>query len=495
MMDRRAMNRIADCPIAVIGDLMLDCYLHGEVQRISPEAPVPVVQGREERRFPGGAANVVANLATLGAPVHVVGVVGDDETGGALAASLDCFGRVSRTGIVLDPTRPTTRKLRIVGAHQQVVRIDFESDDQIGGRVEAAVMAAVEQAISASRIVVISDYGKGVLTDRVLTHAFATARRQGKLVLVDPKRRDWTAYRGASIITPNRRELAAATGVECNNDEQAVEAAREAQRRCGANVLLTKSERGMTYYDQDGTVVEATAVARDVFDVSGAGDTVIAVLAAALAADVDLADAIKTANVAAGIVVGKFGTATLSADELLAAVVSVNRQTFRDGQLLSLEDAVDLRKEWGLRSLKVGVANGCFDLLHPGHVALIQEAAGACDRLIVALNSDASVRRLKGPRRPVQDEKARAAVIGAIRGVSAVVVFDEDTPLELVQALQPDILVKGADYKEDDVVGGALVKARGGRVVLAAHVPGRSTSSIIEAAMRRVGHDAVAAES
>lgn len=464
--------------VAVIGDLMLDRYLQGDIDRISPEAPVPVVQRRSEWHVPGGAANVARNLASLGARVHVVGVTGADEARGLLIDALRQHGAVSDEGILADPRRPTTQKLRIMGAHQQIARVDVEEILPPAADLEGQLVAAAARAIEAADVVVLSDYGKGVLTDGVLRAVIGAAQRAGKTVLVDPKRKDWAIYRGASLITPNRRELSDATRMACESDAEAEAASVEARRQCDADVLLTRSNKGMSLFRAGYPPAHVPTIAQDVFDVSGAGDTVIAVLAAALSVGMDVLDAVRLANHAAGIVVAKLGTATITREELAASLSALHAFDI-DGPLVTLGEAAVLRQTWKRQGLTVGVTNGCFDLLHPGHVSLIRQAAAACDRLIVALNSDASVARLKGPARPVQDESARAAVIGALKGVSAVVVFTEDTPLELVRELEPDVLIKGADYAEHEVVGADLVKARGGRVVLAALVPGRSTTALI----------------
>ena len=478
--DRSLFDSLDDHAVVVIGDLMLDCYLHGDVERISPEAPVPVVRRRSERQVPGGAANVASNLATLGMQVQVVGVTGQDEARTTLIELLKKQGQVLSDGMVIDPDRPTVRKLRIVSAQQQVARIDFEDSTPLSAEIEDRLIAAALTAMSTTKIVVGFDYGKGVLSDRVLGEVIAAARRAGKTFLIDPKRRDWSIYRGATMLTPNRRELFEATGLPCESDAEVEAAVARARQMCDADILLTRSEKGMSFYRAGIPPIHVPTVARDVFDVSGAGDTVIAVVAAGLALEMDIVDVLKMANHAAGIVVAKFGTATVTRDELLAHFFPMRSlRAFGDGHLVGWEELVAMRRNWAQEGLTVGVANGCFDLLHPGHIALIRQATAACDRLVVALNSDASVRRLKGPARPIQDEKARADVIGAIKGVSAVTLFDDDTPMELLRVLEPDVLIKGADYTEDQVVGADLVKARGGRVILATLVPGRSTTKLI----------------
>ena len=476
--------------VAVIGDVMLDSYLHGDVSRISPEAPVPVMRAVTEKVVPGGAANVAANLATLGTQVNLVGLCGRDEARNQLIACLAEIGRIDCTRIVAAPDRCTTKKLRIIGARQQIVRIDHEDLQPCDASVEDACIDAAISAIDAADVVVLSDYGKGVCSDRVIRAVIDHAARSGKKVLVDPKRRDLAAYRGASILTPNRKELTDATQMPCETDEEAAAAAAKAQRESDADILLTRSEKGMSFFPKDGAPIHLPTVAQDVFDVSGAGDTVIAVLSAAVGAQIPLIEAMRLANHAAGIVVSKMGTATVTRDELAGALFDGDSApAMNDGGLVDRDEAVALRWRWANERLTVGVANGCFDLLHPGHVSLIQQAAKNCDRLIVALNSDASVRRLKGPTRPVQDEKSRAALIGAIKGVSAVVVFAEDTPRELIHALQPDVLVKGGDYTRDRVVGADVVEARGGRVVLVDLVTGQSTSKLVAAVGDRVARE------
>jgi D-beta-D-heptose 7-phosphate kinase/D-beta-D-heptose 1-phosphate adenosyltransferase len=385
--------------------------------------------------------------------------------------------------IITAPGRQTTKKLRVIGAHQQIVRIDQEDTRPLPADIEQICIERAREVIEKNDVIIISDYGKGFLSDAVLRAAIDHAVLCGKPVLVDPKRADLAAYHGATLLTPNRQELTKATRMPCETDEEATLAAEAARQVCGAAIVLTRSEKGMSYFPADAAPFHLATVAQDVFDVSGAGDTVIAVLAAAMAAGVAMPDALRMANHAAGIVVSKLGAASVTREELTASLAATQASpSMNDGRLLGLESAVAQRWAWKSDKLVVGFANGCFDLLHPGHVSLLQQAAQACDRLIVALNSDESVRRLKGPSRPVQSEEARAQVMGAVRGVSAVIIFDEDTPLNAIKALAPDIIVKGSDYTEDQVVGGDFVRARGGRVLLANLTPGQSTSRLVSAA-------------
>jgi D-beta-D-heptose 7-phosphate kinase/D-beta-D-heptose 1-phosphate adenosyltransferase len=466
--------------LAIVGDLMLDQYVYGEVSRISPEAPVPVLQAQSERAAPGAAANVAANVAALGGRVLLVGAVGSDAAGVELCRLIAGQERLQLEPVVA-PQRPTTLKTRLVCGQQQIVRVDRETTAPYTPAEQEALTEAALGALAEADVLVLSDYGKGVLCDRVLEAVLAGARAAGKPVVVDPKRRRFEAYRGADYITPNRKELSDATGLPCETDEEAALAAQAAAAQCGAAILLTRSARGVSLFREGAAPVHIPARTREVFDVSGAGDTVVAAFALALAGGVEAAQAVMLANAAAGVVVGKRGTAVCSAAELAQALEGREGRCgpYAGQGAASLEQAQALCAEWREAGLRIGFANGCFDLLHPGHVALLTAAAQACDRLVVALNSDASVRRLKGASRPVQGQDARAAVVGAVKGVDAVVLFEEDTPLRLIQALAPDVLIKGADYREEDVVGAEVVKARGGRVLLVELEPGHSTTALV----------------
>lgn len=470
--------------LAIVGDLMLDQYVYGDVSRISPEAPVPVLQMQSERAAPGAAANVAANAAALGGRAFLVGVLGADGAGAELRRLLGAQPRLQFAPVAA-PDRPTTLKTRFVCGQQQIVRVDRETSAPYTEAEEDALLAAARAALAAADVLVLSDYGKGVLSDRVLAELIQAARAAAKPVVVDPKRRRFEAYRGADYITPNRKELSDATGLPCETDAQAERAAEAAISQCGAAILLTRSDRGASVFRAGATPLHAPAEAREVFDVSGAGDTVVAAFGLSLAAGLDPGQAMRLANAAAGVVVGKRGTAVCSVEELAGVLGSAAPcQPERAGAgvpqgLCTLPELEAQCRSWRAAGLRIGLANGCFDLLHPGHVRLLQEAANACDRLIVALNSDASVQRLKGTGRPVQDEQARAAVVGALRGVYAVVLFAEDTPAHVIEALAPDLLVKGADYREEEVVGADTVKARGGRVLLVDLAAGHSTTALV----------------
>jgi D-beta-D-heptose 7-phosphate kinase/D-beta-D-heptose 1-phosphate adenosyltransferase len=482
------VQSLATARVAVAGDVMLDIYVGGTVERISPEAPIPVLRVERESAMPGGAGNVARNVAALGASARLIGAVGADEAGRKLDALIAAEPRLARE-LIADPARQTAIKTRYMGGTQQMLRADRESVGPLSAEARARLVAAVEAALADCAVLALSDYGKGALADGVAAELIARARRAKRAVVVDPKGRDWTPYAGADVVTPNRRELAEAAGAlpECApagatlaDDKSVAAAARAlmARHRIGA-VLATLGPEGMLLARADGTAEHFRAEAREVFDVSGAGDTVVATLAALLATGTSLADAALIANVAAGIVVGKPGTAVAAADEVAGAL---HRQDLMDAEakVLTRAQAEARVRAWRAAKLKIGFTNGCFDLLHPGHVSLLGQARAACDRLIVGLNSDASVQRLKGEGRPVQAEAARAAVLASLAAVDAVVVFAEDTPLSLIEAFRPDVLVKGADYSKAQVVGADLVEKWGGRVLLADLAPGHSTTATIK---------------
>jgi D-beta-D-heptose 7-phosphate kinase/D-beta-D-heptose 1-phosphate adenosyltransferase len=464
--------------VLIVGDSMLDRYVSGAIERISPEAPVPVLRRSTTRFVPGGAANVAANAAGLGARVELVTHIGDDAQGAAL--SKDLAERGIALASISQPGRPTTCKTRLMAGNHQVLRLDDEDCAQLPEAFEDRLIALVRERLEDCDVIVLSDYRKGLLTDRVIRAVLGSAAAFAKPAIVDPKRADWAIYRAAAYITPNRAELAQATGIPGHADEEAAQAAARAIDQTGAAILMTRSEKGMSLFRAGHEPVHLPTNAREVFDVSGAGDTVVATLAVALAAGVPAEAAMHYANQAAGIVVAKIGTAIVTLDALKAAIEHRDDDE-GSGSLgaLSLAEAATLRAAWRARGLQVGFTNGCFDLVHPGHVQILTRSAALCDRLIVAVNSDASVSRLKGPSRPVQSQDARAIVLSAFGCVDAVVIFDEDTPLRCIEALEPDVLVKGADYQVETVVGADFVLSKGGRVELVDLVEGQSTSRLI----------------
>ncbi len=482
MTDRAALaplvEALSGARVLCVGDLMLDRYVHGEVERISPEAPIPVLRVMGESAMLGGAGNMVRNLAALGGRVRFIAVVGDDAPAGQIRALLDEHEGVEAT-LVVDSSRQTSVKTRLLAGTQQMMRADRETTEPVGRRIAGEILDAATRALPDCAVVVLSDYGKGVLGADVAGAVIAAARSAGKPVVVDPKGADYSRYRGASLLTPNRRELGEAARMPVGDEDEIAAAARALMAECGVeSVLVTRSRDGMTLVTADGEVTHLEAEARDVFDVSGAGDTVVATLAAALSVEADLPSAAALANVAAGIVVGKVGTAVAYADDVISAL---HRQELSsaEAKVMALGSTLDRIDLWRRSELKVGFTNGCFDLLHPGHVSLLSKARQACDRLVVGLNNDASARRLKGADRPIQPEAARAAVLASLATVDLVVIFSEDTPLDLIEAIRPDVLVKGADYALDAVVGADLVQGYGGRVLLVDLEPGHSTTATI----------------
>ena len=471
---------LAGVRVVVAGDVMLDRFLYGAVERISPEGPIPVLRVEREAAMLGGAGNVLRNLAALGAAVEFLAVVGDDAAGREVqalaqeAAGAGCH-------LLVEAGRPTTIKERYIAAGQQLLRADRDPDGAIGAGTATALVAAATAALEGAGALVLSDYGKGVLEPETLAALIAAATAAGCPVVVDPKGRDYGVYRGATLVTPNRRELEEASGLPTSSDQEAALAAQEIIDSCGIEtVLATRGSDGLTLLGPGGKGkhLHLPAEAREVFDVSGAGDTVAAAVAAALAAGLGLEDAARLANVAAGIVVGKLGTAVVHPEELLQALHASDLLA-AEAKVVGLDALLAHAERWRGAGLCLGFTNGCFDLLHPGHVSLLAQARAACDRLIVGLNSDASTHRLKGAGRPIQSEAARAAVLASLANVDMVVMFGEDTPLKLIEALKPDVLVKGADYARDEVVGADLVERHGGKLMLVELAPGHSTSDTI----------------
>ncbi|CUW41525.1 fused heptose 7-phosphate kinase; heptose 1-phosphate adenyltransferase [Magnetospirillum sp. XM-1] len=473
------VEKLRGIMVLCIGDAMLDRFVYGAVERISPEAPIPVLCIERETAMLGGAGNVVRNLVAVGAAPAFVSVVGDDAAGREVTRLVGEHGEIDPC-IVVEPGRQTTIKTRFFASHQQLLRADRESRSPVDDAIRDQLLTRVERLLPKAGVVVLSDYGKGVLAAPVAGELIRRAKAAGKSVIVDPKGTDYTIYAGATLVTPNRKELHEATGMEVDSDEQVVAAARHLIATCGFEaVLVTRSQDGMTLVHSSGQINHLPAEAREVFDVSGAGDTVVATLAAALASGATLPEAAHLANVAAGIVVGKVGTAVAYADELVAALHHEDLM-LGDSKIVPANAAAEMVDRWRRKGHKVGFTNGCFDLLHPGHVSILAQARAACDKLVVGLNSDASVQRLKGPTRPVQSEASRATVLSSLATVDLVVIFGEDTPLEVIGVLKPDVLVKGADYTIDKVVGADLVQSWGGKVVLAELVDGQSTTNTIK---------------
>ncbi len=476
----KQLSGLSQQTVLCVGDLMLDDFVYGEVSRISPEAPTPVIAVARSELMIGGAGNVARNLAALGVRCIFVGVVGDDDAGKALAAALKSEPLIDAQ-LAVDKTRPTTRKVRFVSEKHSthMLRADWEISGAVETACEAELIATAERAVARADAVVLSDYAKGVLTPRLVRAVIDAANKAGKPVVVDPKGIDYSLYKGATLVTPNRQELAEATHRRANTDDEISAAAESLRRDLNAKaVLVTRSEAGMTLV-AGGEPIHVPSYPVKVRDVSGAGDTVVAVLAGMLAMKADFEAAMRAANAAASVVVGKRGTATVSPAELRARILPHAKLAAEEKMIFDWMLLDERLEEWRKQGLRVGFTNGCFDLLHPGHVRLLAGARAACDRLVVGLNGDASVTRLKGQGRPVQDVHARAEILAALEAVDVVAVFDEDTPEKLIARVRPKVLVKGADYKDKPVVGREHVEAQGGEVILVDLVPGQSTSAMV----------------
>ncbi len=468
-----AVRRLGRTSVTVIGDVMLDRYVYGVVDRVSPEAPIPILRVERETAIPGGAGNVVRNLTAFGAAVAFVSVVGDDQAGSDLTGLVGGQPGIE-PWMLIEGARTTTVKTRFVSQGQQLLRADREQAEPIGAKLAERLLRIAGDTLAATSVTVLSDYAKGVLAGDIPAQLIALARQAGRPIVVDPKGHDFARYAGADVITPNRRELGEGTGMPVADEADLVRAATYLREMHGFGaVLVTRSEDGLTLVDAEGAH-HFPSEAVDVFDVSGAGDTVVAALAAGLAAGLTMRVAARLANVAAGVVVGKVGTAVARCEDLLR-VLTPQVSTLR--KIVTREAAAEQVERWRRKGWRIGFTNGCFDLLHPGHVHLLEQARGQCDRLVVGLNSDASVSRLRGNARPVQPEAARAAVMAGNSAVDLVVIFEEDTPLETLEALRPDILVKGADYTIDRVVGADQMQKWGGKVWLAELLKGYSTGS------------------
>jgi D-beta-D-heptose 7-phosphate kinase/D-beta-D-heptose 1-phosphate adenosyltransferase len=467
------MHIIESTPhILVIGDVMLDHYLWGKCDRISPEAPVQVIDIKKESTLLGGAGNVINNLITLGAEVSVATVVGNDDNGEVLLDMLNSLG-VKTSVCIKETGRITSRKSRIIAAHQQVIRFDSETKVNIGTESETTLLRNIAEYITSFDLIILSDYAKGVLTDSICQEVITLARKSGIKVLVDPKGNDYSKYKGAYLLTPNKKEASQATGIDIIDTETLTKALDWLKTHVALDIpMITLSEDGIAFFDD--SLHHISTVAQEVYDVTGAGDTVIAALGFALTQNKNLYDAVMFANAAAAVVVGKLGSATATMSEIVEYETSL-KQTHADSRIKThtqIEHLVQNLKERGKR---IVFTNGCFDLLHVGHVRYLEEAKSFGDVLILGLNSDASVRVLKGENRPINTENDRAYVLAALESVDYVVIFDDDTPYELIKRVKPDILVKGGDYEGKEVVGSDIAK----ETRLVQFVEGKSTTSTI----------------
>ncbi len=474
-MDANVVGRLAQAHVLVVGDVVLDRFVEGRVMRVSREAPVPVLKYGAARAYPGGASNVAANVLAYGSAVTLVGLTGVDAAADELKSLCRRFPRLTEL-LIADGGRPTTVKTRYLSGWHQLLCIDAEDTRPAVPAVRERLVEAAQAAMGGCGALVVSDYGRGALDEISIAALIGAARAAGMAVVVDPRRADASAFVGATVVTPNIEEMAAFSGIRADSDESAVAACRKVLAEAAIEaVLLTRGPAGMTLVRRGEEALHVSAETHRVFDVTGAGDTVVATLAAALAVGAPLHDAVRLANVAAGIVVAKQGTATVRPDELAHALGA----GLGDG-VSARDDAADRVAEWQAKGLKVGFTNGVFDLLHRGHLHSLEQAARRVDRLVVGVNSDESTRRLKGPERPVQDEETRAAVLAALRFVDLVTIFGEDTPEELIQAVKPDMLFKGADYAGRQIPGQAFIEANGGSVTLLPLLEGYSTTGTVK---------------
>ncbi len=465
--------------VVIVGDLMLDRYVVGEVSRISPEAPIPVLAAARAEEKLGGAGNVAFNLLSMEVEVELVGVIGDDGWGRRLRELMEDSG-VSTSGLVVDGERPTSLKTRMVSGVQQMLRVDWEDAAPVSGEASEEVLGKARALLAGAGALVLSDYGKGVLTDEVLRAVIDEACAAGIPVLVDPKGNDFSRYRGATLITPNRKEAEEALGRKLTDLQQVSKGASELISGAQLDAaVITLGAEGIYFQTRDGREGRETTKARAVFDVTGAGDTVISHLALFLAGGCEIDVAVALANQAAGVVVARLGTNGVTRRELLA---KLRESAPEVGKVLCEGDLEDLLAAWRSEGKRIVFTNGCFDIVHTGHVNYLRFARSQGDVLIVGVNSDASVSRLKGPERPVNMVSDRMEVLAAMEMVDAVIDFAEDTPAEIIERITPDVLVKGEDWAEKGVVGREWVEKHGGQVVLAPLVAGRSTTSILERA-------------
>lgn len=472
----------AQARILCIGDLMLDRFVYGNVERISPEAPIPVIHQSDERVMLGGAGNVVRNIVSLGGQCGFISVIGDDTAGHRLTTLIGEQERVEPC-LVTEAGRISTEKTRYVSGTQQLLRCDRETAAAITAATRDRLLQRIAKELPNYDLVLISDYGKGLLTDHMLRAVIEQAIARNIPVFVDPKRRDYSFYHGATLISPNLKELALASGADRLVGEEAiVAAARALIAEHGLQwMLVTRGADGMTLVGANGTATHIPAEAREVYDVSGAGDTVIATLAVSHATGLEMADSARLATIAAGIVVGRLGTATVYRTDIKSALHGYSA-THSRSKIQPLDHAKEIVAGWKEQGLKTGFTNGCFDILHVGHLSSLQDAKAECDRLVVGINTDASVKRLKGESRPLNNELDRAMLLAAIDCVDLVVLFREDTPLNLLENLRPDVLMKGADYEKEQVVGWELVESYGGRIALLPLREGYSSTNLIQKA-------------
>lgn len=477
------INAMAGKSVVVIGDIMLDCFVYGSTNRMSPEAPVPVLLKSHEKWMIGGAGNAAANLRALGVKTDVIALIGKDNHGAVIRDLL----QDAANGLIQSDSRPTAVKTRYVSGHQQLLRVDEEIAGDLDESIISTIIKRAESLIAKADAVILSDYGKGVLSESVIRAAITAAQKAGIPVLVDPKKQDYSVYAGADIVTPNKKELSeAVNGLAVNTDDEVIAASTALQKQSGIkNIVATRSEKGMSVTLENGETLHFAATSREIFDVSGAGDTVIATFAAALAAGADISAAATLANEAGGIAVSYAGTTAVDANALKSALGQQSGSACFEANVLDWDSAAAQIKLWQNQGLKVGFTNGCFDIVHFGHVNYLAQARARCDRLVLGLNHDKSVNILKGPERPLHNQDSRAAVIGALASVDMVVFFGaeekdaDNTPSAALDAIRPDIIFKGGDYTIDQLPEAKVVLAYGGEVDIMPLYEGHSTTNTI----------------
>ncbi|QKJ26670.1 D,D-heptose 1-phosphate adenosyltransferase / D,D-heptose 7-phosphate kinase [Aliarcobacter cibarius] len=459
--------------ILVIGDLMIDHYLWGSCDRISPEAPVQVVNVKKESSVLGGAGNVINNLVALGSNVDVISVIGNDNVANELKSLLKNIN-VSTSNLIVENDRKTSKKSRLIASQQQVLRYDMESIDDINENSYKQIIQTLEKNINKYSSIILSDYGKGVLTTNLTKDIIKIANKNNVKVLVDPKGKDYSKYKGSYTLTPNKKEAMEATNIDIKDESSLIEALKSLKMQCNLEVsLITLSEQGIAIFD-DELIIKPT-VAREVYDVTGAGDTVIASIAFALGNDLDIKDAIYFANLAAGVVVGKIGSATATLDEIYEYEYSLHKSN-STSHIKTFEEIKALASKLHIQGKKIVFTNGCFDILHVGHVKYLEVAKSYGDVLILGLNADSSVRKLKGPSRPINTQDDRAYILASLESVDYVVIFEEETPYELIKLIKPHVLVKGGDYEGKEVVGQDIAD----ELKLVQFVDGKSTTNTIK---------------
>ncbi|MGJ0332258.1 D-glycero-beta-D-manno-heptose-7-phosphate kinase [Aliarcobacter cryaerophilus] len=459
--------------ILVIGDLMIDHYLWGSCDRISPEAPVQVVNVKKESSVLGGAGNVINNLVTLGSVVDVISVIGNDSVANELKSLLEKID-VPTSNLVVENNRKTSKKSRLIASQQQVLRYDMESIDDINENSHKQIIQTLEKNIDKYSSIILSDYGKGVLTTNLTKEIIKIANKNNIKVLVDPKGKDYSKYKGSYTLTPNKKEAMEAINIDIKDESSLIEALKSLKTQCELEVsLITLSEQGIAIFDDELTI--KPTVAREVYDVTGAGDTVIASIAFALGNNLDIKDAIYFANLAAGVVVGKIGSATTTLDEIYEYEYSLHKSN-STSHIKTFDEIKTLASKLHSQGKKIVFTNGCFDILHVGHVKYLEVAKSYGDVLILGLNADSSVKKLKGPTRPINTQDDRAYILASLESVDYVVIFEEETPYELIKLIKPHVLVKGGDYEGKEVVGQDIAD----ELKLVQFVDGKSTTNTIK---------------